>query len=105
MLLKGDDLVSIEEDYFKVNEKILQLVYLPDTVYNSVKLHLDLKFWSLGPIQIKITIREDKGWGNKMAKTEIKIDEHKSRSDHCAVIVAVKERINIPKISIQVDRK
>ena len=40
-----------------------------------------------------------------MAKTEIKIDEHKSRSDHCVVIVAVKERINIPKISIQVDRK
>ena len=40
-----------------------------------------------------------------MAKTEIKIDEHKSRSDHCTVIVTVKERINIPKISIQVDRK
>ena len=61
MLLKGDDLDSIEEDYFKVNDKILQLVYLPDTLYNSVKLHLDLKFWSLGPIQIKITIRKDKG--------------------------------------------
>ena len=44
MLLKGDDLHSIEEDYFKVKGKILQLVYLPDTVYNSVKLHLDLKF-------------------------------------------------------------
>ena len=44
MLLKGDDLDSIEEDYFKVNDKILQLVYLPDTVYNSVNLHLDLKF-------------------------------------------------------------
>ena len=42
MLSKGDDLDSIEEDYF--NDKILQLVYLPDTVYNSVKLHLDLKF-------------------------------------------------------------
>ena len=42
MLLKGDDLDSIEEDYF--NDKILQLVYLPDTVYNSVKLHLDLTF-------------------------------------------------------------
>ena len=42
MLLKGDDLVSIE-DYFKKNDKILQLVHLPDTVYNSVKLHLDLK--------------------------------------------------------------
>ena len=103
MLSKGDDLDSIEEDFF--NDKILQMVYLPDTVYNSAKLHLDLKFWSLGPIQIKITIRKDKEWLNKMAKTEIKIDEHKSRSDHCAVIVAVKERINIPKISIQVDRK
>ena len=44
MLLKGDDLDSIEEDYFKVNDKILQLVYLPDTLYKSVKLHLDLKF-------------------------------------------------------------
>ena len=44
MLLKGDDLVSIEEDYFKVNDKIPQLVHLPDTVLNSVKLHLDLKF-------------------------------------------------------------
>ena len=105
MLLKGDDLDSIEEDYFKVKGKILQLVYLPDTVYNSVKLHLDLKFWSLGPIQIKITIRKDKGWWNNMAKTEIKIDEHKSISDHCTVIATVKERINIPKISIQVDRK
>ena len=103
MLSKGDDLDSIEEDYF--NDKILQMVYLPDTVYNSAKLHLDLKFWSLGPIQIKITIRKDKEWLNKMAKTEIKIDEHKSRSDHCAVIATVKERINIPKISIQVDRK
>ena len=41
-----------------------------------------------------------------MAKTDRnKIDEHKSRSNHCTVIVAVKERINIPKISIQVDRK
>ena len=103
MLSKGDDLDSIEEDYF--NDKTLQMVYLPDTVYNSAKLHLDLKFWSLGPIQIKITIRKDKEWLNKMAKTEIKIDEHKSRSDHCTVIVTVKERINIPKISIQVDRK
>ena len=103
MLLKGDDLDSIEEDYF--NDKILQLVYLPDTVYNSVNLHLDLKFWSLGPIQIKITIRKDKGWWNYMAKTEIKIDEHKSRSDHRSVKATVKERINIPKISIQVDRK
>ena len=103
MLSKGDDLDSIEEDYF--NDKTLQMVYLPDTVYNSAKLHLDLTFLSLGPIQIKITIRKDKEWLNKMAKTEIKIDEHKSRSDHCAVIVAVKERINIPKISIQVDRK
>ena len=44
MLLKGDDLHSIKEDYFKINDKILQLVYLPDTVYNSVQLHLDLKF-------------------------------------------------------------
>ena len=105
MLLKGDDLDSIEEDYFKVKGKILQLVYLPDTVYNSVKLHLDLKFWSLGPIQIKITIRKDKGWWNNMAKTEIKIDEDKSRSDLRSVIATVKERINIPKISIQVDRK
>ena len=105
MLLKGDDLVSIREDYFKVNEKILQLVYLPDTVYNSVKLHLDLKFWSLGPIQIKITIRKDKGWWNNMAKTEIKIDEDKSRSNHHSVIATVKEQINIPNISIQVDRK
>ena len=103
MLLKGGDLDSIEEDYF--NDKILQLVYLPDTVYNSVNLHLDLKFWSLGPIQIKITIRKDKGWWNNMAKTEIKIDEHKSRSDHRSVIATVKEGINIPKISIQVDRK
>ena len=41
MLLKGDDLVSIE-DYFKVNDKIPHLVHLPDTVLNSVKLHLDL---------------------------------------------------------------
>ena len=32
-----------------------------------------------------------------MAKTEIKIDEHKSRSNHCTVIVTVKEQINIPK--------
>ena len=73
MLLKGDNLDSIEEDYFKVNDKILQLVYLPNTVYNSVKLHLDLKFWNLGPVQIKITIRKDKGWGNNMAKTESKL--------------------------------
>ena len=43
MLLKGDDLDSIEDDYFEVHDKILQLVYLPDTVYNSAKLHLDLK--------------------------------------------------------------
>ena len=43
MLLKGDDLDSMEDDYFKVNDKILQLVYLPDTVYNSAKLYLDLK--------------------------------------------------------------
>ena len=43
MRLKGDDLVSIEEEYFKVNDKILQLVHLPDTVYNSANLHLDLK--------------------------------------------------------------
>ena len=56
MLLKGDDLVSIEEEYFKVNDKILKLVYLPDTVYNSANLHLDLKLWSLGPMQIKITV-------------------------------------------------
>ena len=40
-----------------------------------------------------------------MARTEIKIDEHKSRSDHRSVKATVKERINIPKISIQVDRK
>ena len=31
----------------------------------------------------------------KAAKTEIKNDEHESRSDHCAVIVMVKEQINI----------
>ena len=40
---KGDDLVSIEEEYFKVNDKILKLVHLPDTVNNSAKLHLNLK--------------------------------------------------------------
>ena len=40
-----------------------------------------------------------------MAKTEIKIDEDKSRSNHHSVIATVKEQINIPKISIQVDRK
>ena len=43
MLLKGDDLDSMEGECFEVNYKILQLVYLPDTVYNSAKLHLDLK--------------------------------------------------------------
>ena len=43
MLLKGDDLISIEDNYFKVDDKILHPVYLPDTVFNSVKLNLDLK--------------------------------------------------------------
>ena len=38
------DLVSIEEDFFKVNAKILVIVvHLPDTVKNLAKLHHDLK--------------------------------------------------------------